>query len=86
VPAISWPAWHSAISTIDYYQSNFATVAYDAATGAVAWSAVDQLQAVESAASVAVSPTDGTVFVAGTWTFIAPDYGAYSYYTIAYSG
>lgn len=67
-------------------QKNIATVAYDAATGTVARVTNDQQQDLEDASSLAVSPTDGTVFAAGDWAYIAPDFDGNTYFTIAYSG
>jgi hypothetical protein len=52
----------------------------------VAWITNDQQQSIEEASSLAVSPADGTVFAAGNWADIAPDFDGNTYFTIAYSG
>jgi DNA-binding beta-propeller fold protein YncE len=62
----------------------YATIAYDAATGAQLWAARYSPPAPPGVArSVAVSPTTGTVFVTGDGTAAG---SGFDYFTVAYQG
>lgn len=72
-----------ATRTSDPLDRDFATVAYDGATGAVAWTAREDVSLVDRAWSLAVSPDGERVFVAGErWHSSTP--GAGDYLVLAY--